>query len=338
MLEEYIPIVGPNGTVPAVFEIYRDAQPILDAVATTTTQVIQVVLLAALILGALLLVIFQAAQRRLSRQTAALFEASGRDALTGLLNHGTTVARLADLLEQTRGGHGCVGMALIDIDNFRLVNDTYGHLAGDRALLEVAGILRDEFAETSILGRYGPDEFLVVAPPDHSAGLEMAIERLRDRIAELTLQFGDSERLPVTVSAGICYSPADGEAATELLAIAAVVLGEAKASGGNGVRVADAAPAELGPAERSGFDVLAGPGHRRRHQGPIHQAPLGGRRPLQPVPGRSTPGRPRAAPDDRDCRPAPRRRQDRHPRRHPAQAGPADRRRADDRPAARGTG
>ena len=258
VLEEYIPIVGSGGSIPAVFEIYRDAKPILQAIASTTTLVILVVLAAALILAGMLVVIFQATQRRLTRQTAALYEATRRDALTGLLNHGTTVARLADLLEQTRGAGGCTGIALIDIDNFRLVNDTHGHGAGDGALLEVARIMRAEFAETSILGRYGPDEFLVVAPPDHSAGLEQAIDRLRDRIAELTLQFGNSERLPVTVSAGICYSPADGDAATELLAIAAVVLGEAKASGGNGVRVADAAPADMGPAERSGFDVLAG--------------------------------------------------------------------------------
>ena len=258
VLEEYIPIAGANGTIPAVFEIYRDGQPILTAVAATTTQVILVVLAAALILAGMLMVIFQAAQRRLTRQTAALYEATRSDALTGLLNHGTAVAGLADLLEKTRGGEGCTGVALIDIDNFRLVNDTHGHQAGDRALLEVARIMRAEFAETSILGRYGPDEFLVVAPPEHSAGLESAIDRLRDQIAELSLQFGASERLPVTVSAGICYAPADGDAATELLAIAAIVLGEAKASGGNGVRVADAGPAALGPAERSSFDVLAG--------------------------------------------------------------------------------
>jgi diguanylate cyclase (GGDEF)-like protein len=258
VLEEYFPIPGPNGTTPAVFEIYRKAQPILDTVAATTGKVIIVVLGAALILSLLLYLIFQAAQRRLTRQTADLEQAARRDALTGLLNHGTTVALLADLLEHSRADHGCVGVALIDIDNFRLVNETYGHLAGDRALLEVARVMRAEFAETSILGRYGPDEFLVVTPPDHSASLETAIDRLRDRIAELSLQFGESERLPVTVSAGICYAPADADAATELLAIAAVVLGEAKASGGNGVRVADAAPADLGPAERSGFDVLAG--------------------------------------------------------------------------------
>ncbi len=258
LLEEYFPIRESDGSVPAVFEIYRDATPILATVAQTTREVIVVVVAASLILGLLLYFIFQAAQRRLTRQTRALLEAGRSDALTGLLNHGTTVAGLADLLEKTRGGDGCTGVALIDIDNFRLVNDTHGHQAGDRALLEVARIMRAEFAETSILGRYGPDEFLVVSPPEHSAGLESAIDRLRDQIAELSLQFGASERLPVTVSAGICYAPADGEAATELLAVAAVVLGEAKASGGNGVRVADAGPAALGPAERSSFDVLAG--------------------------------------------------------------------------------
>ncbi|MGH2464455.1 MAG: bifunctional diguanylate cyclase/phosphohydrolase, partial [Candidatus Limnocylindrales bacterium] len=258
LVEEYFPIRAADGSVPGVFEIYRDATPILTTVAGTTREVLAVVVAAAIILSLLLYAIFQAAQQRLTRQTRALLEASRRDALTGLLNHGTTVAGLADLLEHTRTDSGCTGVALIDIDNFRLVNETYGHEAGDRALLEVARIMRAEFDETSILGRYGPDEFLVVAPPDHSAGLETAIDRLRDQIAELSLQFGASERLPVTVSAGICYAPADGEAATELLAVAAVVLGEAKASGGNGVRVADAAPAALGPAERSSFDVLAG--------------------------------------------------------------------------------
>ncbi|HEY2888357.1 MAG TPA: diguanylate cyclase [Candidatus Limnocylindrales bacterium] len=258
LVEEYFPIRAADGTVPGVFEIYRDATPILTTVADTTREVLAVVVAAAIILSLLLYGIFQAAQRRLTRQTQALLEASRRDALTGLLNHGTTVAGLADLLERTRQDTGVTGVALIDIDNFRLVNETYGHEAGDLALLEVARIMRAEFDETSILGRYGPDEFLVIAPPDHSAGLETAIDRLRDQIADVSLQFGASERLPVTVSAGICYAPADGEAATELLAVAAVVLGEAKASGGNGVRVADAAPAALGPAERSSFDVLAG--------------------------------------------------------------------------------
>ncbi len=88
--------------------------------------------------------------------------------------------------------------------------------------------------------------------------LEPAIERLRAGVAELSLQFGVSERLPVTVSAGICYAPADGDAATELLAVATVALGEAKASGGDGVRVANLTSEDLAVAQRSSFDVLTG--------------------------------------------------------------------------------
>jgi len=159
LVEEYFPIREADGSVPGVFEIYRDATPILATVAATTREVILVVLVASVLLGLILYFIFQAAQRRLTRQTRALIAAGRSDALTGLLNHGTTVAALADLLEKTRGSDGCTGVALIDIDNFRLVNDTHGHQAGDRALLEVARIMRTEFAETSILGRYGPDEF-----------------------------------------------------------------------------------------------------------------------------------------------------------------------------------
>jgi hypothetical protein len=94
VVEEYFPIADPAGGagIPGVFEIYRRADLIVAAVATTTSQVIEVVLAAAAILGLLLFFIFQAAQRRLTRQTVALDQSSRRDALTGLLNHGTTVA------------------------------------------------------------------------------------------------------------------------------------------------------------------------------------------------------------------------------------------------------
>jgi diguanylate cyclase (GGDEF)-like protein len=257
VLEEYIPIVM-GGGVPAVFEIYRDARPILAAVDLTRRDVLAVTLAAAFMLGILLYLIFHAAQRRLTHQTEALLEASRRDALTGLLNHGSTVAGLADALEHARRDESSVGIALIDIDNFRLLNETHGHGAGDRALIEVARTLRLELSSASLVGRYGPDEFLIVAPPECAHDLEPAIERLRGTLSHLSLQFGVSERLPVTVSAGICYSPKHGEAATELLAVATVTLGEAKASGGNGVRVASLTPDDLQARERSSFDVLTG--------------------------------------------------------------------------------
>jgi diguanylate cyclase (GGDEF)-like protein len=257
VLEEYIPIEL-DGTIPAVFEIYRNATPIVDAVNAARGDVMIVTLGASAILAVLLYLIFRAAQARLTRKTAELLEASRRDALTGLFNHGTAVGELTTLLEGSRVSGATIGVALIDVDNFRLLNETYGHAAGDRALVEVAGVLGAELSEASTVGRFGPDEFLVVAPPSCVHDLEPAIARLRARIDALSLQFVGSERLPITVSSGVCYSPANGQAATELLAVATGALTDAKASGGNGVRVANLTTDELAAAERSSFDVLTG--------------------------------------------------------------------------------
>ena len=257
VLEEYIPIEL-DGAIPAVFEIYRDAAPIVQAVNAARSDVVTVTLGASAILGILLYLIFRAAQARLTRKTAELLEAGRRDALTGLFSHGTVVGELTTLLEGSRVSGATVGVALIDIDNFRLLNETYGHDAGDRALIDVAGVLAAELSEASTVGRFGPDEYLVVAPPGCVHDLEPAIDRLRGRIDALSLQFGRSERLPITVSAGVCYSPANGQAATELLAVATGALTEAKASGGNGVRIANLTSDELAAAERSSFDVLTG--------------------------------------------------------------------------------
>ncbi len=257
LVEEYLPIEV-NGKVSAVFEIYRDAGPVLAQIQATRRDVLVVTLAAGLVLAILLQLIFRAAQRRLDRQTDELLEASRRDALTSLLNHGSIVGQLTDMLEASREGAGPVGVALVDIDNFRLLNDTHGHAAGDRALVEVTETLRQELSQATTVGRFGPDEFLLVAPTECVHDLEPAIQRVRDRLVDLALQFGASERLPVTVSAGIAYSPTHGETTTELLSVATAALAEAKGGGGNAVCVAETSAAELAARERSSFDVLTG--------------------------------------------------------------------------------
>jgi diguanylate cyclase (GGDEF)-like protein len=257
VLEEYIPIPV-SGHVGAVFEVYRDASPIVAAATAARDQVFGIVGFAAAILSVLLYMIFRAADLRLRRQTQALVEAERRDSLTGLLNHGSVVLELTRQLEATRGRAGAVGIAIVDVDNFRLVNDSHGHAAGDAALLEVARILRAELSNASILGRFGPDEFLVIAPPECAHDLEPAVERMRVALAETSVQFGTSERLPLSVSAGICYAPVDGDAATELLSVATVTLREAKASGGDAIRVAETTGDDRDMAASSSFDVLQG--------------------------------------------------------------------------------
>ena len=255
ILREFLPIKTDN-KVQAVVGIWRDAVPVLALLDRVRRDVVAVTLTAAIIASILLYLIFRSAQGRLTRQTAALVEATRRDPLTETLNHGALVAHLAVDIEQARVTGSPLGVALIDIDNFRLLNDNHGHRAGDMALLAVVAELQRHLPKSMIMGRYGPDEFLVVAPADAVVDLEPAIERLRTALADLSLQFEASERLPVTVSAGLCTYPEHGASVTVLLAAAARTLEEAKASGGDSVRVAGTTEAD--DAVTSGFDILHG--------------------------------------------------------------------------------
>ncbi len=213
-------------------------------------------LTAGLVAAFVLFLVFRAAQARINRQTDQLVEATRRDPLTDTPNHGTLVAALAATIETARTTKEPIAVALLDIDNFRLLNDTHGHAAGDQAILTLSALLRVEFPAGAILGRYGPDEFLVIEPSVEVAVLEQAIERLRLALAERALQFGESESLPVTISAGICAYPEHASSVTDLLSAATITLQEAKSSGGDAIRVAGS-NLEI-PVETRTFDVYQG--------------------------------------------------------------------------------
>jgi diguanylate cyclase (GGDEF)-like protein len=256
VVQEFLPIAI-DGRVLGVVGIWRDAIPILDRLETVRREVVLVTLTAALAASALLLLIFRSAQGRLTRQTAALVESARRDPLTGALNHGAIVGELAIAVEAARADGRTVGVALIDLDNLTLLNDHHGHAAGDAALLAVADLLEREIDDPLVVGRYGPDEFLVVAPTSAIARLEPAVDRVRTALADLSLRFPESERLPITVSVGIATYPEHAASATALLSVAAQVLEEAKASGGDAIRLAGADGDETA-GSTAGFDVLAG--------------------------------------------------------------------------------
>jgi diguanylate cyclase (GGDEF)-like protein/putative nucleotidyltransferase with HDIG domain len=149
-----------------------------------------------------------------------------------------------------------LGVALIDIDNFRLLNDNHGHPAGDTALVSVMDLLRRHVPHGIVAGRYGPDEFLLVAPSDTVAELEPVVERVRAALVDLSLQFETTtEKLPVTISAGLCTYPENGASVTALLSAAARTLEEAKNSGGDAILIAGI---EAEEEAATGFDVLQG--------------------------------------------------------------------------------
>jgi diguanylate cyclase (GGDEF)-like protein len=256
VLREFLPLTV-DGEVLGVVGIWRDAVPIVERLDQMRREIVIVTLTAGLVAAGLLSLVFRSAQGRLTRQTAALMESTRRDPLTETLNHGALVALLAERIEHARADGRPLGIALVDIDNFRLLNDNHGHDAGDQALLTVAATLRQHVDDGIEMGRYGPDEFLLVASSTTVAELEPAIERLRAGLVDQSLRFDETERLPITVSVGIATFPDHGASVTALLASAARVLEEAKASGGDTVRHA-ADRTDDDAATGSSFDVLQG--------------------------------------------------------------------------------
>jgi diguanylate cyclase (GGDEF)-like protein len=255
VVREYFPLVT-DGGVRAVVGVWRDAAPILTSLESVRRNIIVLTLSAALIAAIVLYLVFRSAQVRITRQTEALLDAADRDPLTATLNHGALVDIVAAAIERARDEQAAIAVALVDIDNFRLINETYGHEAGDEAILTVVGALRRALPDDVALGRYGPDELLLVAPAASVASMVGVLEGLRTDLADHALQFGASERLPLTVSAGVCIYPDHADSVTALLTAVAVTLQEARASGGDAIRVAGAT-AEPEPETRT-FDVFQG--------------------------------------------------------------------------------
>jgi diguanylate cyclase (GGDEF)-like protein/putative nucleotidyltransferase with HDIG domain len=258
IVREYFPIQTDrtDKLVVAVVALWRDAAPILDRVEAARWDVVVVTLSAALVAAFVLFLVFRASQGRIDRQTVQLVEASRRDALTGTLNHGTLVGMLAEAIEHARASGSEIGVAVVDIDDFRLLNETHGHVAGDDALHIVAEELSAALPPEAEFGRYGPDEFMVMVPAEQVAALEPAIDRLRVALVDRALQFDDSERLPITISGGICTFPRSGQSLSAILTTAAITLNEARVSGGDAVRVAGLEVDT--PPETRTFDVFQG--------------------------------------------------------------------------------
>ena len=140
---------------------------------------------AAIAAAGVLYLVFRAAQERISSQTLALVEATRRDPFTGMLNHGALVETIGAAIERLRGTDGGLEIAILDIDNFRILNDTWGHAAGDEAIRAVQAQLEPLASAALAVGRYGPDEFLVVVDGEAVGTLERRTESVRRALADV---------------------------------------------------------------------------------------------------------------------------------------------------------
>lgn len=179
-------------------------------------------------------VAFEAAKRtKQARELAYL------DALTGLNNSRyLPLALEAAKQEADADGEG-FSILFIDLDGFRRVNSSYGHLAGGRVLVEVAGLLRSQVRFEDTLVRYGGDEFAVLLPDaDREMGL-MVAERIRDKIAGHAFLENEDKKVSITASIGVATYGEDGETVEELIHVADLAMYESKNGRGNSVKGAD---------------------------------------------------------------------------------------------------
>jgi diguanylate cyclase (GGDEF)-like protein len=159
-----------------------------------------------------------------------------RDSLTGLFNHTTTKEHLEIELARARRHQSPLAFAIIDLDHFKLVNDSYGHATGDRVLKSLARLLRERLRRTDIIGRYGGEEFAVVLSDTDGAAAAIVLDQIRAGLTQIRQQ-ADGESFSVTFSCGIaCFT--DYPDVPRLTEAADKALYVAKRSGRNRVALA----------------------------------------------------------------------------------------------------
>jgi diguanylate cyclase (GGDEF)-like protein len=159
---------------------------------------------------------------------------AAHDALTGVLNRGTIDAALAGALADYQRDGSPFGVIMVDIDRFKVVNDTYGHAMGDAVLQEFAARTSSAVRETDAVGRYGGEEFLVVVRNAEPAEVAEIAERIRCAAQDKRFALKDSH-LDVTASLGVAWTLGGAEDVAAIMKRADAALYRAKASGRNRV-------------------------------------------------------------------------------------------------------
>lgn len=151
------------------------------------------------------------------------------DPLTGLHNRRAAESRLeSDHAHALRSGEP-LSVLMLDLDHFKRINDRWGHAAGDRVLVAVADVLREQLRGADLGARFGGEEFLAILPATTSAEAVAAAERIRARVAKLALDADDGP-MRITASIGVA-TLAFGESTTQLLARADTAMYRAKDAG-----------------------------------------------------------------------------------------------------------
>lgn len=206
-----------------------DLQPLLQQAGLLALQVFALGLVPLTLTCACLVLVVR------QRLFPELLNLAQTDALSGVMNRRAFLEAVAFRLEQVAGTAQPAVVALIDVDHFKQVNDTYGHAAGDEVIRAIAAVLEHGVRRSDLVGRLGGDEFalwLEVSAPQ----ARQLLERLRSRVAGQPIVLADGQRLPITLSIGMATSGGRfGNRLQELLAAADASLYVAKDQGRNRV-------------------------------------------------------------------------------------------------------
>ena len=171
------------------------------------------------------------------RQTAdQLVYLAERDSLTGLYNRHRFNEELGRMLAEAQRGGSRLALFFFDLDEFKYINDTFGHRAGDAMLIRVAGEIATQVRRNELLSRPGGDEFAILVPDCTEAMLPALAERVVRSISSIAIQF-ENQNLRLTTSLGIAVFPEHAATAEELIAHADAAMYQAKDAGKNAWRI-----------------------------------------------------------------------------------------------------
>jgi diguanylate cyclase (GGDEF)-like protein len=205
-----------------------------ELITTVVTAVITAASMFMVVLALPLVILLQRSHRH-----ATLVAASRVDPKTGLLNAIAWQREARVELTRASRTHTPLALAMLDIDHFKKVNDTYGHLAGDAVLATLAATMRGLLRDYDLIGRFGGEEFCILLPHTSAAEAEQTAERLRQKLAQLIVPTGvapHSVSLQVTVSIGVAVLESSRRDLDDLIAAADAALYRAKGEGRNCVR------------------------------------------------------------------------------------------------------
>jgi two-component system cell cycle response regulator len=160
------------------------------------------------------------------------------DELTGVYSRRAGMERLREEFARAHRNQKVFSVAMVDIDHFKRINDTYGHLAGDSVLREVAGVLKSQLRSCDVVLRYGGEEFMIIMPDTDKDQALRPLERLGKKLSDIEIPVNDT-KVKVSVSIGVTSTYSGGEDLMETIKRADQALYDAKRNGRNQVVFGD---------------------------------------------------------------------------------------------------